>query len=91
MVHELIGLEDNRVDLGPPTGAKAKSEAQQLVLSQEQDAFFKANMYVTRGSHSQERIASAGLLEMDAFHPSFWFLGQAILCYLRRMETASDS
>ncbi|GAQ85616.1 VPS45 vacuolar protein sorting 45 [Klebsormidium nitens] len=49
MVHELIGLEDNRVDLGPPTGAKAKTEAQQLVLSQEQDAFFKANMYENFG------------------------------------------
>jgi vacuolar protein sorting-associated protein 45 len=49
MVHELIGLVDNRVDLTKAAGPKASAEQQQLVLSGEQDAFFKANMYENFG------------------------------------------
>ncbi|KAF5793253.1 putative sec1-like protein [Helianthus annuus] len=45
MVHELIGIKDNKVDLGNV----GKDEQQEVVLSSEQDAFFKANMYENFG------------------------------------------
>ncbi|KAJ0755470.1 putative sec1-like protein [Helianthus annuus] len=45
MVHELIGIKDNKVDLGNV----GKDQQQEVVLSSEQDAFFKANMYENFG------------------------------------------
>ncbi|KAJ6774120.1 VESICLE PROTEIN SORTING-ASSOCIATED [Salix purpurea] len=47
MVHELVGIHDNKVDLSS-TG-KLPKDQQEVVLSSEQDAFFKANMYENFG------------------------------------------
>ncbi|KAI3725638.1 hypothetical protein L1987_65429 [Smallanthus sonchifolius] len=47
MVHELIGIKDNKVDLG--TVGKFSKDQQEVVLSSEQDAFFKDNMYENFG------------------------------------------
>lgn len=47
MVHELIGIQDNKVDLR--TLAKVPKDQQEVVLSSEQDSFFKANMYENFG------------------------------------------
>ncbi|KAJ4965913.1 hypothetical protein NE237_017762 [Protea cynaroides] len=47
MVHELIGIEDNKVDLR--NIGKISKDQQEVVLSSEQDAFFKANMYENFG------------------------------------------
>ncbi|XP_013591337.1 PREDICTED: vacuolar protein sorting-associated protein 45 homolog isoform X1 [Brassica oleracea var. oleracea] len=44
MVHELIGLQDNKVDLRS-IGSLPKDQ-QEVVLPSEQDAFFKSNMYL---------------------------------------------
>ncbi|KAG1342821.1 putative Vacuolar protein sorting-associated protein 45 [Cocos nucifera] len=47
MVHELIGIQDNKVDLR--NIGKVPQDQQEVVLSSEQDAFFKANMYENFG------------------------------------------
>ncbi|KAK9134596.1 hypothetical protein Syun_013926 [Stephania yunnanensis] len=47
MIHELIGIEDNKVDLKHL--GKIPKDQQEVVLSSEQDAFFKANMYENFG------------------------------------------
>ncbi|CDP10032.1 unnamed protein product [Coffea canephora] len=47
MVHELIGIQDNKVDLR--NIGKFPADQQEVVLSSEQDAFFKANMYENFG------------------------------------------
>ncbi|KAL0391808.1 UNVERIFIED_CONTAM: Vacuolar protein sorting-associated protein 45 [Sesamum radiatum] len=47
MVHELIGIQDNKVDLRNLT--KSSKDQEEVVLSSEQDAFFKANMYENFG------------------------------------------
>eukprot|EP00250_Pteridium_aquilinum_P035063 c8549_g1_i1 orf=81-1778(+) len=47
MVHELIGIKDNKVNLKETS--KTDKEQQEVVLSSEQDAFFKANMYENFG------------------------------------------
>ncbi|XP_075479566.1 vacuolar protein sorting-associated protein 45 homolog [Primulina tabacum] len=47
MVHELIGIQDNKVDLG--NIGKFPKDQQEVVLSSEQDAFFKTNMYENFG------------------------------------------
>ncbi|OMP11403.1 Sec1-like protein [Corchorus olitorius] len=47
MVHELIGIQDNKVDLRGI--GKLPKDQQEVVLSSEQDAFFKANMYENFG------------------------------------------
>ncbi|XP_058200811.1 vacuolar protein sorting-associated protein 45 homolog [Rhododendron vialii] len=47
MVHELIGIQDNKVDLR--NIGKISKDQQEVVLSSEQDAFFKANMYENFG------------------------------------------
>uniref|UniRef100_A0A6M2ENI5 Vacuolar protein sorting-associated protein 45 homolog n=1 Tax=Populus davidiana TaxID=266767 RepID=A0A6M2ENI5_9ROSI len=47
MVHELIGIHDNKVDLS--SIGKLTKDQQEVVLSSEQDAFFKANMYENFG------------------------------------------
>ncbi|XP_048606359.1 vacuolar protein sorting-associated protein 45 homolog isoform X1 [Brassica napus] len=49
MVHELIGLEDNKVDVRAIGGLSKDQQVQEVVLSSEQDAFFKANMYENFG------------------------------------------
>ncbi|RHN69564.1 putative sec1-like protein [Medicago truncatula] len=46
MVHELIGIQDNKVDV-KSIGKFPKD--QEVVLSSEQDSFFKANMYENFG------------------------------------------
>ncbi|XP_023643221.1 vacuolar protein sorting-associated protein 45 homolog [Capsella rubella] len=48
MVHELIGLQDNKVDL-KAIGSLPKDQQVEVVLSSEQDAFFKSNMYENFG------------------------------------------
>ncbi|KAF8103183.1 hypothetical protein N665_0188s0134 [Sinapis alba] len=48
MVHELIGLQDNKVDLRA-IGSLSKDQQVEVVLSSEQDAFFKSNMYENFG------------------------------------------
>lgn len=47
MVHELLGIQDNKVDLR--TIGSIPKDQQEVVLSSEQDAFFKANMYENFG------------------------------------------
>ncbi|XP_057449525.1 vacuolar protein sorting-associated protein 45 homolog [Lotus japonicus] len=47
MVHELIGIEDNKVDL--KSIGKLPKDQEEVVLSSEQDSFFKANMYENFG------------------------------------------
>ncbi|GBG64155.1 hypothetical protein CBR_g40854 [Chara braunii] len=47
MVHELIGLKHNRVDLRGRT--RVPKDQQEVVLSSEQDPFFKANMFENFG------------------------------------------
>ncbi|CAM8979104.1 unnamed protein product [Rhodiola kirilowii] len=47
MVHELIGIEDNKVDLRT-TGGVSKDQ-EEVVLSSQQDAFFERNMYENFG------------------------------------------
>lgn len=47
MVHELIGIKDNKVDLR--NIGKLPKDQQEVVLSSEQDSFFKANMYENFG------------------------------------------
>ncbi|KAL6269093.1 vacuolar protein sorting-associated protein 45 homolog [Prunus yedoensis var. nudiflora] len=47
MVHELIGIQDNKVDLR--TIGKFPKDQQEVVLSSEQDGFFKKNMYENFG------------------------------------------
>ena len=50
MVHELLGISNNRVDLRS-VGNKIAKENQELVLSAEQDAFFHSQMYSNYGAH----------------------------------------
>ncbi|KAL5997127.1 vacuolar protein sorting-associated protein 45 [Asimina triloba] len=47
MVHELIGIEDNKVDLRHI--GKVHKDQQEVVLSSEQDSFFRDNMYMNFG------------------------------------------
>lgn len=47
MVHELMGLRNNRVDMSKVPGIKP--ELKEVVLSAEQDTFFAANMYANMG------------------------------------------
>ncbi|CAA7402333.1 unnamed protein product [Spirodela intermedia] len=47
MVHELLDIQDNKVDLR--SVGKVPKDQQEVVLSSEQDAFFKANMYENFG------------------------------------------
>ena len=49
MVHELLGITNNRVDLRA-VGPKIAKENQELVLSAEQDAFFHSQMYSNYGT-----------------------------------------
>jgi hypothetical protein len=50
MVHELLSIDNNRVDLRN-LGAKVAKENQELVLSAQQDAFFEAQMFSNFGAH----------------------------------------
>jgi len=45
MVHEMLGIENNLVDLSKITSAEKKLEQPQIVLSAEQDSFYKENMF----------------------------------------------
>lgn len=47
MVHELIGIQNGRVDLSDVPGIS--KEQKEIVLSQDQDPFFKKNMYLNFG------------------------------------------
>lgn len=47
MVHELLGIHNGRVDLGEVPDIRA--ELKEVVLSQDQDPFFKKNMYLNFG------------------------------------------
>ncbi|XWS25014.1 hypothetical protein CRYUN_Cryun27aG0034400 [Craigia yunnanensis] len=47
MVNELIGIQDNKVDLR--SIGKFPKDQEEVVLSSEQDSFFKANMYENFG------------------------------------------
>ncbi|KAL8361895.1 hypothetical protein RB601_007614 [Gaeumannomyces tritici] len=47
MVHQLIGIKNGRVDLGD--SPNASPELKEIVLSQDQDPFFKKNMYLNFG------------------------------------------
>ncbi|KAF1981809.1 vacuolar protein sorting-associated protein VpsB [Aulographum hederae CBS 113979] len=51
MVHELLGIKNGRVDLsGVPD---VRPELKEIVLSQDQDPFFKKNMYLNFGDLGQ--------------------------------------
>ena len=60
MVHEILGLRDNRVSLAHVVGVRP--EAVEAVLSPAQDAFFARNMYANFGDLG---MAVKGLV--DAF------------------------
>lgn len=47
MVHHLLGIQNGRVDLGDIPDVRP--ELREIVLSQEQDPFFKKNMYLNFG------------------------------------------
>jgi len=47
MVHHLLGIHNGRVDLG--TVPEIRPELKEIVLSQDQDPFFKKNMYLNFG------------------------------------------
>ena len=47
MVHELLGIQNGKVDLGGVPDVR--SELKEIVLSQDQDPFFKKNMYLNFG------------------------------------------
>jgi vacuolar protein sorting-associated protein 45 len=47
MVHELLGIQNGRVDLSDVPDVR--SELKEIVLSQDQDPFFKKNMYLNFG------------------------------------------
>lgn len=47
MVHELIGIENGKVTLDPAAGVRP--ELSQVVLSSDQDSFYKSNMYCNFG------------------------------------------
>lgn len=47
MVHHLLGIHNGRVDLGDVPDIRP--ELKEIVLSQDQDPFFKKNMYLTFG------------------------------------------
>ncbi|KAI1268628.1 Sec1-like protein [Xylariaceae sp. FL1019] len=47
MVHQLLGIHNGRVDLGDVQDIR--SELKEIVLSQDQDPFFKKNMYMNFG------------------------------------------
>ncbi|KAK4106563.1 Sec1-like protein [Parathielavia hyrcaniae] len=47
MVHHLLGIHNGRVDLGDVP--EVRSELKEIVLSQDQDPFFKRNMYLNFG------------------------------------------
>lgn len=47
MVHELLGISNGRVDLSDVPDVR--SELKEIVLSQDQDPFFKTNMYLDFG------------------------------------------
>ena len=49
MVHEMIGIENGRVDMSATTGSDSTPQAKELVLSQEQDPFYRANMFLNFG------------------------------------------
>lgn len=51
MVHELIGIKQGRVNLRGVPGIRP--ELQEIVLSQDQDPFFKKNMYANFGDLGQ--------------------------------------
>mmetsp|Transcript_22241 Transcript_22241/g.37173 ORF Transcript_22241/g.37173 Transcript_22241/m.37173 type:complete len:579 (-) Transcript_22241:477-2213(-) len=52
MVHELIGLQNHRVDLRQLTGRASKDQGE-VVLSHEQDKFYAAHMYDNYGDLGQ--------------------------------------
>ncbi|KAJ3065815.1 vacuolar protein sorting-associated protein 45, partial [Quaeritorhiza haematococci] len=47
MVHELVGITNSRVDLGAVPGVRP--ELKEVVLSADQDSFYKKNMYLNLG------------------------------------------
>jgi vacuolar protein sorting-associated protein 45 len=49
MVHELIGVHLNKVDLSSRLPSSAKPEEKELILSSEFDSFYKTNMYSNIG------------------------------------------
>ncbi|KAF2490437.1 vacuolar protein sorting-associated protein 45 [Lophium mytilinum] len=51
MVHELLGIHNGRVDLKDVP--EVRPELQEIVLSQDQDPFFKKNMYLNFGDLGQ--------------------------------------
>ncbi|KAF2866533.1 vacuolar protein sorting-associated protein 45 [Massariosphaeria phaeospora] len=51
MVHELLGINNGRVDLRDVP--EVRPELQEIVLSQDQDPFFKKNMYLNFGDLGQ--------------------------------------
>ena len=51
MVHELLGIQNGRISLRDTPGVRP--ELQEIVLSQDQDPFFKKNMYANFGDLGQ--------------------------------------
>ncbi|KAL2351824.1 vacuolar protein sorting-associated protein 45 [Cryomyces antarcticus] len=52
MVHELLGIKNGRVDLSDVPDVRP--EQKEIVLSQDQDPFFKKNMYLNFGDLGQD-------------------------------------
>ena len=49
MVHELMGIDNGRVDLSSAPGTGTAPQVKELVLSQDQDPFYRANMFLNFG------------------------------------------
>lgn len=87
MVHELLGITNNRVDLRP-VGNKIAKENQELVLSAEQDAFFNSQMYSNYGESAFTRRGDSIRLTRIAHAGD---LGVAIKGMVDEFQVASKS
>lgn len=47
MVHELLGIHNNRIDMSQAGAMRDSKDIKELVLNSEQDAFFRHNMFST--------------------------------------------
>jgi vacuolar protein sorting-associated protein 45 len=97
MVHELIGITNNRV----PLPHAANADAREVVLSAEHDQFFKTNMYANFGELGenmkqlvdsfQAKTKSTQQIDSIGEHRSRHFLAPQIVCVLQRPPACSHA
>jgi hypothetical protein len=82
MVHELLGIQDNRVDL--TRLPKVPKDLQEVVLSSHQDAFFKSNMFENFGDLGANIKKLVDEFQQKAqSNQNIQSLGQCSLVYVR--------